>query len=113
MSFGGQTVTFVTVTDTGVAGRLGTKGQSESATAVSGCRHRPLTFEETAEYDTNVTTEMWKTTAPPDPAVLAAKSNDLIRVNGVTYQLIGGPRPHPDMDGRPFKVTLVSKLGRG
>ena len=66
------------------------------------------------EFD--VATEVWKTTIPVgeyDAAlratVLAIKSNDVIQVDGVQYQIIGGIRHHVDMDGSPFKATIVSK----
>lgn len=113
MIFGGQTVTFVSYADSGVANALGTYTQAETTTDVKNCRHRPLAFKETAQYDVDVATEMWKTTAPPEDAVLAARANDVIRVDGVTYQIIGGPRHHRDMDGSPYKVTIISKLQSG
>jgi hypothetical protein len=110
--FGGQTVTFVSYAD-GTANALGTYSQVETTTDVKNCRHRPLAFKETAEYDIDVATEMWKTTAPPAAAVLAAQADDVIRVDGVEYQIIGGPRHHRDMAGKPFKVTLISKIHVG
>lgn len=116
MSFGGQTVTFVSYTDTGTPGALGTYQQTETLTSAPGCRHRPLTFNETAEFDVDIATEMWRTTIPvgeysPElrAAVLAVKANDAIRVDGVQYKIMGGIRHHVDMDGSPFKATLISK----
>lgn len=112
MRFGGQTVTFVALTDTGTPGPLGTYPQAETLTPVEGCRHRPLSAKETAEYDIDVSTVVWKTTAPPDGAVLSAAADDVIRVDGVTYQIIAGPQHHVDMDGSPFKVTILSQIQR-
>lgn len=113
MNFGGQTVTFVSYTPTGVTSALGTRQKAETLTEVPGCHHRPLTFTETPEHETNVSTETWKTTAPPTPVVLAAKAGDVIRVNGVTFHIIGGPQPHTDLSGHPFKVTLTSRRQTG
>jgi len=107
--FGGQTVTFVSFEDSGVPDALGRYAQVETTVDVAGCRHRPLTFKETAEYALDTATEFWRTTAPPEAAVLAAKPDGVVRVDGVTYQIIGGPRHHVDLDGSPFKVTLISK----
>lgn len=120
MSFGGQTVTFVSFADSGSPGSLGTYTQVETTTSVTGCRHRPLTFEETAEFDVDIATELWRTTIPVGEysptlraTVLAAKANDDIRVDGVSYKIIGGVRHHVDMDGNPFKATIISKKQSG
>lgn len=113
MTFGAQTVMFVSLADTGSPGGLGTYPQVETLTPVKGCHHRPLTFSEAAEFDTNVATELWKTTAPPEPAVLAAKSDDEIRVGGMSYRIVGGVRPHADLSGELVKVTVVSQRHRG
>lgn len=110
--FGNHTVLFVSFSD-GARGALGTYTQVETVETVHGCRHRPLTFKETAEYDVDVATEVWKTTAPPLPAVLNAKADGELRVNGIAYRVIGGPRPHADANGRPFKVTLISERKAG
>ncbi|AHG24330.1 head-to-tail stopper [Mycobacterium phage MichelleMyBell] len=109
MTFGGQTVTFVTYENTGPRRPLGGYQQAETLAPVAGCRHRPLSARETAEYDVNVATVVWKTTAPPAPAVLAARQDGEIRVDGVAYKIIAGPQHHVDMDGQPFKVTILSQ----
>jgi hypothetical protein len=120
MSFGGQTITFVSFTDSGTPGALGTYTQVETTTSVTGCRHRPLAFEETAEYDVDIATELWRTTIPvgeysPElrAVVLAVKANDEIRVDGVSYKIIGGIRHHVDMAGNPFKATIISQRQTG
>lgn len=113
MAFGGQTVTFVSFAEAGSPGALGTYQMVETRVDVTGCRHRPLTFQETAETDTDIATEMWKTTAPPEAAVVAAEATGVIEVDGETFHIIGGPRMHVDMDGTPFKVTIVSQKQTG
>ena len=113
MRFGGQTVTVITYTPTGVTSALGKRQKSETLTEVPGCHHRPMTFTESPHGDTNVATETWQTTAPPHPAVLVLKAGDAIRVDGMTYQVIGGAQPHADHTGRPFKVTLTSQRQTG
>lgn len=106
---GNQVVTFVSYEDSGSAGALGTYTPSETTVDVPGCHHRPMAFRETAEFDVDIATQVWKTTAPPKPAVLAAQAEGEIRVNGVAYKIIGGPRCHVDRVGRPFKVTIISQ----
>jgi len=106
-------VTFVSYEDSGMRGPLGTFAQTETAVVVPGCRHRPLTMSETAEYDVDVSTAAWKTTAPPAAAVLAAKADGELRVDGQAYKIVGGPMCHVDERGRPYKVTILSQQLRG
>ncbi len=80
MAFGTKTITFVNYVEAGTPGALGTYAVSEVKVDAPNCRHRPLTFKETAELDTDVATELWKTV-----------------------------RPHDDMDGAPFKMTILSQ----
>lgn len=119
MPFGGQAITFVdlTVDKSGPADELGHYPINQSATVAPGCRHRPLTFKERVELDLDAATEWWRSTipvfeyaAPLKAAVMTAKTNDVIQVDGVTYQIDGGVRTHPDMAGVPFKATIISKL---
>lgn len=98
---------------TGTTGALGTHGMVETESEVRGCRHRPLNFSEKPPFDTDVATEVWKTTAPPKPAVLSAKSTDLLRVDGVVYQILGGVLPFTGLDGRVEKVTVYSQRKAG
>ena len=116
MSFGLDVVTFVNYVESGSPGALGTYAVVEQTVDAPGCHHRPLTFKETAELDTDVATELWKTTVPIGEydttllaAVLAAKNTGVIRVNGEDYQIIGGVRPHDDLDVGPFKMTILSQ----
>lgn len=113
-------MTFVSLTETGVEDELGNFPLAETLTDAPGCRHRPLTFTETAELQFDIGTKPWKSTIPVNEysasvrdAVLAAKNNDLIRVDGVEYQIIGGVRHHVDMDGSPFKATVISEVKVG
>lgn len=113
MSFGGQTVTFVTVTeDPSVRDRYESPAKVRTETAVRGCRFRPAgtsaapATREKIELG-DITSERWKITAPPISAVLNAKATDEVIVDGVTYQIVGGVRPFADMNGRNFKVTIV------
>jgi len=116
MSFGLDTVTFVSFVESGTPGALGTYAVTEQTVDAPGCHHRPLTFKETAELDTDVATELWKTTIPIGEydatlraAVTAATNTGVIRVGGVDYQIIGGVRPHDDLDIGPFKMTILSQ----
>ena len=109
MSFGGQTVTFVTFTLDGVADNLGIKAEQSTEVEVTGCRFRPLTAAETADTEFDVATEIWKCTAPPTSTVLAADSTGYLRCDGDTYAIVGGPQLFPDMNGQPFKVTILAQ----
>lgn len=105
MSFGGQTVTFVTIT-------LGTEGRFEREPArtpvdVPGCRFRPLGTSEIVS-ETDLATEVWKCTAPPVAAVLAATASSELKYQGKTYH-VTGVEPFTDMAGRPFKVTVIAE----
>lgn len=110
MSFGSQTVTFETLSDSGTPGKLGTKTQTPTGVDVTGCRHRPLSASETPEWLTNIATQVWKTTAPPEAAAIAAKSTGRLIVDDVTYQIIGGAQPFTDFTAAVFKVTILSKI---
>ena len=113
MTFGGQTVTFVTFTLDGTADNLGVKHESATEVAVAGCRFRPLSAAETAETEFDVATEVWKCTAPPAAAVLAADSTGYLRCDGDTYAIVGGPQPFTDLYGVPFKVTILAQKHAG
>ena len=112
-SFGYQVITFVSYEDSDTRSPLGTYTQTEAAVDVPGCHHRPMPFSETKEFDMDVSTQVWKSTVPPVDAVLAAEADGEIRVAGVTYHIIGGPRVHVDRFGKPFKATIISQLKIG
>jgi hypothetical protein len=115
MPFGHAVVTLVSYHDAVVPGELGTCAQEESLINAPGCRHRPLTFQETAELQYDVATELWKTTIPIGEysaalrdRIVAIQPKDVIRVNGNQYSIIGGVEPFDDFTG-PFKATIYSK----
>lgn len=105
--FGDQTVTFVTITD-GVKDRLGIPAIVRTEVPVTGCRFRPLNVEEAVNL-TDVATEIWKCTAPPEAAVLAAKSIDEVKHKDITYDLVGGIKPFNDASDQVYKVTVMCK----
>lgn len=111
MSFGSQAVTFTTLVGTGVYDADGTEVTTPTPVTVPGCRHRPLKAEEMPVWLTNLATQVWKTTAPPEAAAVAAKSTGRLTVDGVTYEIIGGAQPFEDFSS-PFKVTILSKIDR-
>lgn len=107
-SFGDDTVIFVTITD-GAKDRYGIPAVVRTPVTVTNCRFRPLSVDETVAL-TDVVTEMWRCTAPPHPAVLAAKSIDEVKHNGITYQLHGSVKPYPEPDSTVIhKVTVMCK----
>lgn len=115
MSFGSDVVTFVSYSDSDTPGELGTYPQVETLTEAPNCRHRPLTYRETIELGYDVATELWKTTIPigeysddQRQQIVAAKSDDAIRVNGTQYRIVGGVMPSKDFTGW-FKATVISK----
>lgn len=113
-TFGRQTLTFVTVTENlAVRDTYNKPAEVRTETLVPGCRFRPLPATETTKDGTQVVRDQWKATCPPVPAVVAAKSRDEITVNGVAYQIVGGPRVFVDLAGTPFKVTVVCERQDG
>lgn len=106
--FGGDTVIFVTITD-GAKDRLGIPAKVRTEVPVTGCRFRSLTFEEKITL-TDVATEMWRCTAPSDPAVLAAKAIDEVKHKGITYDIVGGVEMFPYAENDSiYKVSVLCK----
>lgn len=114
MTFGGQTVKFVTITD-GTPDRNNIATPVRTAVTVSGCRFRPLTFKEKVDV-TDIATEVWKLTAPPDPAVTSAASIDQVVYDGTDnpsdveanrFDIVGGVQPFNDFGSSVFKVTVL------
>lgn len=117
MAFGGQSLVFTAIDYAGPTDSMGEQQQVDNTFIAPGCRHRPLTFKEMVELGYTVAEERWRSTIPLfeyGPAllaqVLATQHDDVITVDGVEYQVEGGIRPHPDLRGRPFKATIISKL---
>jgi hypothetical protein len=113
MTFGAQTVTFIALTGTGVYDELGVEVKTPTPVDVKGCLHRPLSAAETPVWVTDLATQIWKTTAPADAAAVAAKATGELRVNGVTYEIVGGAKPYNDFSGNVHHVTVLSKIQVG
>lgn len=125
MSFGGQTVAFVAVVSTGEPGWGGLREKTRTATPLSGCRFRSHTSAETPVTQTDVSTEVWKLTAPPAEAALAVKASGELLYDGTdhpealdpesdagkaaTFQIDGPIQPKFDMDGTVQHVTIWCK----
>lgn len=116
MSFGVSIVTAtVGWTDVGEPDELGEYQRTPITVEATGCRHRPLTFEETVTFQLDIATQPWRTTLPlmdydqeTLDALYAMPPDAVIDVDGQEYQVVGGIRPHPDLEGRPFKATIIS-----
>lgn len=111
--FGAQTVTFVSFTSPTDTDSLGIRPETPVEVAVSGCRFRPLRADETPQTDVDVSTQVWKCTAPPSAAVLGADSTGVLKYGGDTYQIIGGAQPYTDFSGQVFKVTVLAHKQTG
>lgn len=109
MSFGSQTLVFVSLVGTGTYDENGFEITSEAEVSVAGCRHRPLSAAEAAEAFGNVARQVWKSTCPPEAAAVAAKSTGRIRVDGRVFHIIGGATAFEDFTDA-FKVTIMSEL---
>jgi hypothetical protein len=116
VSFGGSTIVFISRQQTGVADSLGEIPIVDVPTSAPGCRHRPLTPAEKVEFNLDFATEYWRSTLPlceyvnPLLAIaMAAKNTDVIEVDGQEYQIIGGVQPFEDLEGVPFKMTIISQ----
>jgi hypothetical protein len=106
--FGGDTVGFKTITETGEPDELGQKSKTPSTVWIPGCRHRPLKASETPEGLTNTKTQIWKTTAPPEADAAAAASTGVLVFGADEFKIIGGAEPFTDHTGALFKVTILS-----
>lgn len=107
--FGSQTVAFVTVTGTGVFDDNGFETTAPTDVPVEGCRHRPLSASEASEVLGDVGRQVWKTTAPPEAAAIAAKSTGTLKVDGKTFHIVGGTQTFEDYS-EPFKCTILSEI---
>ena len=113
--FGGQTITFVTVSASGPVGFGGLQEDARTETPVEGCRFRPVTTTEdggtglSTTVSTGVSAGVWKATCPPVPTVLNAEPNGEVIVDGVTYRIEGPVMPKPDMYGSLHHVTVMCR----
>lgn len=128
MSFGDQTVVIVTVSETGAPGYLGMKAKAYTKAKVQGCHFRPTSSTESPKAETNTTQIVWKLTAPPEVAALAAKSTGQLVYDGsdspelldlesdagkaATYQIDGPIMPKYDF-GELHHVTIMCKRQAG
>ena len=117
VGLGGQTVTFVMHEEKG-RDALGVPRHKERPVAVRGCRHRPLNGTEKADLlgagSQNLATEVFKTTAPKEAALLDVSAIDHLEVldargEVVRSEIIAGTQVFPDVTGEPYKVTIFSK----
>lgn len=116
MSFGYQTLGFVTVSEIGEPGYLGIKEKQRSVTLLHGCHFRQLSADEIVT-ETDVVTEVWKGTCPPEAAALAAKSTGEVLYDGTsnpsdtkvnTFHIDGPKAPKSDL-GQVHHVTVICK----
>jgi len=109
MSFGDQSLTFVSVTD-GPPDRNGEPTRVETDVVVPECRFRPLkTAEKVASGVADIATEVWQATCPPAQVVVDAKANDAIKYQGKVFQIIGGAQPFTDFSDVVHKVTVTAQ----
>lgn len=117
MRFGGQTVTFVSISkDVTELDPFGKPRTVRTETVVKGCLFRamdPTYRDEKVTEMGNTTVNQWKCTAPPLPAVMNAKADDEVIVDGVTYQIQVGARPYYLLNGRAFKCTVMCQTRSG
>ena len=105
----------MTIAADGAPGYLGLKTKTRVVSLVSGCHFRPFNTMETPVTETDVATEVWKLTAPPTAAVLAAKSTGELLFDGTDnpadtvgnrFQITGPVQPKYD-GGRVHHVTVM------
>lgn len=102
--FGDQVLTFVVITD-GALDRNGIATQVRTEVVSTGWHFRPYKTDEMIAL-TDLATELWKGTGPPEPEVLAAKAIDEVKHEGITYQISGGVQPYRDFSDQVHKVTI-------
>lgn len=104
MILGDHTVGFVTITDS-TPDELGIPTKVRTTVNVTGCYFNPVSAAETVEL-TDVATEVWQCIAPPSAATLVDATSELVH-KGITYQVIGGPKPYTDFSPSIFQVTVM------
>lgn len=119
---GADTVGFQTLDYSGTRDGMGEITPTPTTVNVAGCRHRALTASETPVELLDIGTQVWQTHAPPVAAALpwnpstnpsGAKLSGQLVVNGVTYEIVGGPQPFTDDSGQVLFVKLLSKVEHG
>lgn len=116
MSFGTAVIVFQRMQKSGNPDELGQYTMVPAPVSAPGCRHRPLAFQEIVELSLDIATEYWRSTLPLleyssslVTTIKATKPDDVITVAGQDYQIIGGVRPFDDLEGKPFKATIISQ----
>lgn len=104
MSFGSQSVTFVSV-EAGGVDRLGIPTPVLTSTVVEGCLFQPVSVAETVT-DTDTYVQVFTCVAPPQPVVLATTAVDELIYDGVIYQ-VTGVRHFCDFLGNVDHVTVT------
>lgn len=112
MRFGGQTLTFVSITeDVSTLDEYGKPLEVRTGTDVSGCHFRSLIPTYRGDHKVTdkgeLTINQWRATCPPVAAVLNAKPTDEVIFNGETFHIIVGPRLFYTLGNRLFKVTVM------
>lgn len=108
MTFGGQVVTFVAVTQTESPGYLGVTGETRTETPVTGCHFRPAQTSE-AHGDTTTASGLWKATCPPVAAAVNATPGAEVKCGGLTFLIEGFPMVKRDIDGSDHHVTVMCR----
>ncbi|MGV0795644.1 hypothetical protein ABQF26_01665 [Mycolicibacterium elephantis] len=113
MTFGNQTITFVSVTENlEVRTRYNRPEQVRTETSVAGCRFRIVSVEEQPQKNGGIkVVEKWKLTAPPVAAAMNATAHDELEHDGITYS-ITGVKTHRDF-ASPHHVTITAERWRG
>lgn len=118
MRFGSQIATFVSKSeDVNTLDDYGHPEIVETLTDVPGCLFRSIIPAYRGDKKVTelgeLTIDQWRLTAPPAPAVLAAKANDEIIVNGRRFHIVVGPRLFYNLRGQVFKVTVMCEDRNG
>lgn len=119
-AFGTAVITLQHFVPTGDADDWGEYTMVAQETDLDRCRHRPLSARELVELGYTVGDMRWKATLPTHlyddtqmSALLELQHDDLIVVNGQDYQVDGGVKPFDDLNGSPFKATIITKKQTG
>jgi hypothetical protein len=114
LNLGNQTVVLVSVsTNLAIRDENGQPAKVETTTDIRRVRFRQVTSTEDTTDNGDRVREEWRLTAPPVAELRTATTRDLLRYDGVTFQISGTPRVVRDMDGSPHhvSVTAVRTLG--
>lgn len=118
MRLGGQTVSIVSKSEnTSILDDYGHPAIVSTSTDVPGCLFRSIIPAYRGDKKVtelgNLTIDQWRLTAPPHPAILAAKANDEVVVSGRTFHIVVGPRLFYNLRGDVFKVTVMCEDRNG